>query len=183
MFKNIFFILIVLPILLSCSKNRDLEANLKQLDEVYGYCDNPQRDIRGLQYKVCKDKERSGAKTLDLTNLSDIFNRGSTVIAQSNVNPILWQASLTTLNSYSLKIADSNGGYIETDWIFDEINAERCVVKVQITSPELVTTGVNTTIICQNKSGENWVNNNSNYNEEAKQITLSILNEAAKDII
>lgn len=183
MLKNIFFLLVILSFTVSCTKNRDLEANLKKLDEVYGYCDNPQRDIRGIQYKVCKDKERAGMKSLELTNLSEIFRRGAATVAQSNVNPTLWQASLTTLNSYSLKIADSNGGYIETDWIFDEINAERCVVKVQITSPELVTTGVNTTIICQNKSGENWVNNNSKYNEEAKQITLRILNEAAKDII
>jgi len=183
MIKKILAIILIIPFLASCSKSRDLEANLKKLDEVYGYCDNPQRNIRGLQYKVCKDKERAGGKELGLTNLTELFNRGSTMVAQSNVNPVLWQASLTTLNSYSLKIADSNGGYIETDWIFDNVNDERCAVKVQITSPELITTGVNTKIICQNKSGENWINNSSNYDAEAKQITLSILNEAAKDIL
>lgn len=183
MIKNFVVVILMIPFLASCSKNRDLEANLKQLDAVYGYCDNPQRDIRGKLYKVCKDKERAGAESLDLTNLTEIFERGSTVVAQSNVNPTLWQASLTALQSYSLKIADSNGGYIETDWIFDDVNIERCIVKVQITSPELVTTGVDTNIICQNKSGENWINNKNNYEEEAKQITLRILNEAAKDII
>ena len=46
----------------SCSKNPlngDLEKNLKELDKIYGKCDNPNRQYTKGQYDVCKDKERA----------------------------------------------------------------------------------------------------------------------------
>jgi hypothetical protein len=54
------------------------EANLKKLDEVYGYCDNPQRNIKKLDYTICKAKERANSgeplTTEKLTtSLMDLF--------------------------------------------------------------------------------------------------------------
>ena len=183
--KFFVIILVLMGLLISCSAERNLEKNLKKLDENYGYCDNPQRDLTDYQYKICKDKERASAgEEFDLnTSLTDLFNRQQTIVSKSNVNPLLWQSSLTVLQPYSLKIVDSNGGYIETDWIYENnsIN-QRCAIKVQITSPELITTGVDTTFLCQNKNNEDWINDNSEYIEESKQLTLAILQKASENL-
>jgi hypothetical protein len=175
-------ILLFLLIISACSAERNLEKNLKVLDEKYGYCDNPQRTLTKLQYKICKDQERAGGKELELTNLTELFRGGQTVIAQSNINPNLWKASLSIMNPYSLKIVDSNGGYIETDWIFDEeVSSQRCSIKVQIVSSELISTGVNTNILCQNLIKGNWINDEARYTEESNQITLAILKKAKEN--
>ena len=166
----------------ACSAERNLEKNLKALDEKYGYCDNPQRDLNEMEYKICKDQERAGGKELELTNLTELFRGGRTVIAQSSINPNLWKASLSTMQPYSLKIVDSNGGYIETDWIFDgKVDSQRCSVKVQVLSSELIATGVDTTILCQNLINNNWINDEMQYTEESKQLTLTILKKAKEN--
>ena len=70
----------------------------------------------------------------------------------NSVNPYLWGASLEITSSYPLKIADNQGGYIETDWIYDLENLnQRCLIKIQISSNELISTGVATKFICETK--------------------------------
>jgi|TARA_Y200000002_G_C22688091_1_gene666814 hypothetical protein len=184
--RKLFVIIPILTgLLISCSAERNLEKNLKVLDEKYGYCDNPQRSLTDYQYKICKDKERSssGSEFELSTSITELFNRQQTVISQSNVNPLLWQSSLTVLQPYSLKIVDSNGGYIETDWIYEtDAKNQRCKIKVQITSAELITTGVDSTFLCQNKNNDDWVNDKSGYTDESKQLTLAILENAAENL-
>ncbi len=83
--------------------------------------------------------------------------------------------------SYPLKIADNTGGFIETDWITDSNNSSlRCLIKIQISSKDLITTAVNTNFICENKSNDTWFPDNIEYSEEEKQITLKILEIAGR---
>lgn len=164
------------------------QENLAKLDKVYGYCDNPQRQIQKgtIQYKVCKDKEAAaGADGLidedfKLPLVDRILNNeygGGQVIYTSSVNKYLWSGSLNVLADYPLKTADSNGGYLETEWIYDELG-QRCVIKIQISSLELVSNGVETNIICQKKIDSEWISTNEKFVNEEKQLTLGILSSA-----
>ena len=43
---------------------------------------------------------------------------GSTTIIQGlTINQYLWQASLSLLDAYPIKIVDSQGGFVSTEWI------------------------------------------------------------------
>ena len=52
-----FTILLFSFLVINCAGN--FEKELEELDKIYGYCDNPQRNIRGAKYTICKDKERA----------------------------------------------------------------------------------------------------------------------------
>jgi len=180
-FKNK-IILGIIVFLLSACNNANLNKNLEELDKVYGRCDNPHRQYSDVEYQICKDKERAGTKQ-EPFNITDLLNRSKEdQIAnyKSAVNQNLWISSLDILKDYSLKIADSEGGYIETDWIYEGQN--RCLIKIQITSAELISTGVNTKILCQKNDNDLWVNDNINYINEEKQLTLKILESANLNI-
>ena len=178
-------------LLISCSNGiigKDYQENLKELDKTYGYCDNPQRGLNksSIQYKICKDRERaSGSDGLTdedfkLPFVDGFFNNSSNNVVYTNtVNPYLWNGSLNILSNYPLILADSNGGYIETNWIYQEgLENQRCVIKVQITSKELLSNAVNTKILCQKKNGDNWVTSDDKFLEEEKQLNLAILSSA-----
>ena len=185
-------LLITVFFLFSCSKTGNLNKNLEELDKIYGKCDNPMRSAEynntnknSRVYKTCKAKEMAGGKTL--FELGDSFketfgnNNGSNnIVYQNNVNPYLWRSALKTTENYPLKIADNTGGYIETDWIYDNSNSNnRCIIKIQITSNELISTGVSSIFVCQNKLKDNWVNDGINYIDQEKQLTIKILNQAS----
>ena len=169
------------------------QENLKRLDEIHGYCDNPSRtDLakKGIAYNICKDHERALGPDGDMSekftlgesfdNLLNKRNGESLVLAQT-INKELWNGSLKVLSSYSIKNADSSGGFIETDWIFEEQDTNnRCLIKVQIVSLELISNGVETNIVCQRLTNEKWINDNKDYIDEEKQLTLAILTEANK---
>ena len=185
------FILLAVIFFSGCNANRaqQSEVNLKELDALYGYCDNPQRNIKGQAYKNCKAKERANKgeplTTEDIvTNISDLFNRNEKIAggaSYSLVNPYLWQASLKILSPFSIKIADNSGGYIETDWILDynQNPDTRCQIKTIILSPELVSNGIEVAINCQKFDGQNWQGDQKEYLEEEKNLTLKILQTAA----
>lgn len=166
------------------------QENLKRLDKVHGYCDNPLRNIKKgtLRYKICKDNEMAaGADGIvdDELNLpfQDLLNRGQDSKGQLLItyNRYLWEGSLDALARYPLKNVDSQGGYLETEHIYEEgLSDKRCTVKVRVTSTELVSNGVSTNVICQNKINDSWVNDGQEYVEESKQLTLLILNYASK---
>ena len=169
------------------------QENLKRLDKIHGYCDNPARtDIakKGIAYDICKDHERALGPDGDMDEMFSLGksfdglfdkNNGSNMVLAQTINRELWNGSLNVLSNYSIKNADSNGGYIETDWIYEKNNtSNRCLIKVQITSLELVSNGVETNIICQELISNDWVNDNQNYINEKKQLTLAILTAANK---
>ena len=169
------------------------QENLERLDKIHGYCDNPSRtDIqkKGIAYNICKDHERALGPDGDMSekfSLGESFNNlldrdsGSRMVLAQTINKELWNGSLKVLSNYSIKNADSSGGYIETDWIFDGKDTNnRCLIKIQIVSLELVSNGVETNIVCQTLSDNEWINDNQDYINEEKQLTLAILSEANK---
>ena len=179
---KIFTFLFSSIILFACSGG-NYEKNLKELDGVYGACDNPMRSLSTRKYKECIAAERANNESFfDLNgDLGDLFNRGGeNYIVQYTVNPNLWRAALDVTERYPLKIADNQGGYIETDWINQkETPNNRCLIKVRITSQELVSNGVASKFICEEKINNQWVATDDNYLEEEKRLTLKILSTAA----
>ena len=178
---KVFSLFIMVILLSSCSGS--FEKNRAKLDEVYGECNNPVRNLSERKYKECLAYQRGGGESLfDLKNsFGNAFGGGNNnVVYQYSVNPYLWQAALETTNVYSLKIADNNGGLVETDWIYDSSSVDRCLIKIRILSQELVSTGVTTNFICETKINDNWIKKDQSYKEEENQITLKILNTASK---
>lgn len=173
-----------------CNANQR-EASLQKLDETYGYCDNPQRNITGMDYSICKSKEKANfgepltteKLTTSITDLLRGNREDSFIGGYSATNTQLWQGSLKVLSPFPIKIADKEGGYIETDWIIENnTNQEtRCQIKALITSPELVSNGVETKINCQNYVGQNWISDQKEYLVEEKNLTLKIL-QSAKEL-
>ena len=73
---------------------------------------------------------------------------------------------MNAVKIYPLKNADNSGGYIETDWIYEENqSSSRCLIKLQVLSLELVSTGIETKIICEVKKQENWIPDKISYFE------------------
>jgi len=185
MFKLVYIFLLFL--LLGCGGG-NLEKNLERMDKSFGKCDNPNRHMSDAQYKICKDKELTQNKTPDfnLTELMEKVRSGNVGNAQySPYNQTLWKSALKTVDSYSLKITDSQGGYIETDWIYNqEERNKRCLIKIQVTSVDLVSDGVVSKLVCEIKdSDENWYPDGLDHLEESKQVTLSILQNTQNIII
>ena len=169
------------------------QDELVKLDQIYGYCDNPQRNIRGVAYDTCKAKERAAGPSgksdqkepVSITELlggivnKDQQSSGSFFSSQMSVNGPLWQASLDVVSPYDIKIADIQSGFIQTEWIYDTQTPNlRCKIKFQITSAELISTGVQTNFICEEKNQDLWASTKQSYNEEEKQLTLSVLKKA-----
>ena len=189
--RLIFLLAIGVFLLQSCSASKNIlqsgnhEENLEKLDKVYGKCKNPHRQVgSATQKKLCEAKERAAGpdgEIGDPINIADIFSMGKneTIIANSAVNKYLWDASLKTLEGYPMKNIDFEGGYMETDWIYDEnVSDQRCLIKAHILSLELVSNGVNTKIVCQKYISDNWVQSKENFTDQEKQLILQILKEA-----
>ena len=163
----------------ACSN--DHNNKMAKLDSIYGECDNPARNYNkgSKKYELCKDKEKAGGESLfglegDINDL--IFGKDENTIYQASVNTYLWKAALEVTQIYPLKIADNQGGFIETDWIYEASNpSQRCLLKIQILSRDLVTTGVSSSFLCEKKQDQVWVSDQKKYSEEEKQITLKIL--------
>jgi hypothetical protein len=185
MFRITYFLILFL--LLGCGGG-NLEKNLERMDKSFGKCDNPNRHMSDIEYKICKDKEltQNDAPDFNLTELMEKVRSGNAGNASyTGYNQTLWKSALETVNSYSLKITDSQGGYIETDWIYSqEERNKRCLIKIQITSAELVSNGVISNLVCEIKdSDENWYPDGLDHLEESKQLTLSILKNTQNNLI
>ena len=173
-FPTIFF-------LQACSGNYD--KNMSELDEIYGECDNPANSAiykkGSKKWENCKARERAqGEELFDIRGeINDLIGgKNKNVVYQNNINPELWRGSLEVTKKYPLKIADNQGGYIETNWIYTPgIEDQRCLIKIQVLSSELITTGVTSTFLCENKVNQTWVSDNVNYLDEEKKIILKIL--------
>ena len=190
MLKKI-LIIFSLFVLSSCGAGKvlnkgDLEANLKETDKIFGRCNNPNRQFTEIQKEICEAKVRAAGPDgevgdpINITKILDRFNNPDKVVyAGSAVNQFLWNGSLAVLSDYPLKNVDSQGGYISTEWISKkEVPNQRCVIKVNINSLELISTGVNTKIVCEKKSNEQWYITDEKFIEEEKRITLKILQTA-----
>jgi len=184
-------IIILTQVMISCSGviGGKYQANLEKFDKIYGYCDNPHRAIKksSVEYTTCKRKEMAAGADGIIDDdagipFEDLFNKSkqeSGSVIMTNVNKDLWMGSLNTLDDYTLKIADSMGGYIETDWIYDQnIPNERCAIKVKILSRELLSNGVDVNFVCSKLVNDNWIIVDEDYIEEEKNLHLKILENA-----
>jgi hypothetical protein len=182
---------LVLILLQSCSSGPlggDIQKNLAETDKIYGKCNNPNRQFTYIQKKICEDQVRAAGPdgvVGDPINLTEIFSgfggNGKVVYAGSSSNEFLWNGALETLKEFPLKTVDSQGGFISTEWIFEETNpSQRCLIKVNITSRELMSNGVNTKILCQKKEINDWYPIKELFIEEEKNITLKILEKASQ---
>ena len=173
---KLFSFLIMSFFLVSCTGTH--ERNMAKLDEELG-CKNPHRVYSERKYKSCLARERAGGETMfDLTDSFDklLGNEDTNVVYQNSVNTYLWSAGLEVTRKYPLKIADNQGGFIETQWIYNSSNSDqRCLIKIQIKSKELITTGVSSSFLCEIKQDDEWIADNKDYIQEEKQITLKIL--------
>ncbi len=190
MLAKFVFFFITISLLFGCSSNNH-EEKLAELDKVYGKCDNPHRQLRPLEYEICKDKEAAAGPDGVIDNeggmIDGLFsfgndNSGAIYATASDTNNFLWDASLQVLDNYSLKISDFDGGYIETNWIQNvKVPNQRCLVKSHVTSKELISTGIKIKILCENLFEKNWYVSDEEFYEEEKQLTLKIL-QVAKEI-
>jgi hypothetical protein len=57
---------------------------------------------------------------------------------------------------------------------------DRCLIKIRIVSAEIVSNGVVTNFICENKINDQWVSKKEKYTEEEKRLTLKILKTAVE---
>ena len=183
-------ILFLLVFFQSCSNGPfqgDIQKNLEAMDKVYGKCDNPYRTMSKGQKKICEDKERAAGpdgKVGDPINLTEIMENyrsggNKTVYSGMSVNPTLWGASMALLEQYPLDIVDSQGGFISTEWITKKENPnQRCLIKVNITSQELVSSGVRVKLLCEQKELDAWYQDGVSYSQEEKNLTLKIFDIA-----
>ena len=178
-------------LLQSCSSGPlggDIQKNLAESDKIYGKCNNPNRQFTAIQKQICEDQVRAAGpdgEVGDPIDLTEIFSgfggNGKVVYAGSSSNEFLWNGALETLKEFPLKTVDSQGGFISTEWIFKETNPnQRCLIKINITSRELMSNGVNTKIICQKKETNEWYSSNELFIEEEKNLTLKILEKASQ---
>ena len=178
--------------IVSCGNNPlkgNLKENMAELDKKYGVCRNPMRQYTPNQRLTCEAKERAAGtdgefkSPLNLTELIDNYRSGgATVYASSAVNNHLWNASVSILEPYTLKIVDSQGGVISTDWIMEKTDkTKRCLIKINISSKELMSNGVDVKIICEEKDADDWFTDQISYLDEEKKLTLKIL-EIAEDL-
>ena len=180
MFK--YFIFISFFLFTACGNQH--QKNVAKLDDVYGECDNPMRSLTTRQYKECKIREAAnsdseGVNILDLFNTDENNNSQGQSVAMTSVNKYLWNASLTTLENYPIKILDPIGGYIQTEPIYDVQNdKQRCIIKIFVTSMELISTGINVKLICEEKINEVWALDKNDYSAEEKKLILSTLSRA-----
>lgn len=176
--RHLISLIILASLVFSCSNKKN--DNLEKLDKLYGKCDNPQRHYGDLEYKICKDKEMAG-NTNDAFSIQEYISKQigdlkGTGVSTSAINDVLWKSSLQTVNQYSLKISDSAGGYLETEWIYQENEPlKRCKIKIQVISSDLVSTGVDSKLVCEDKKNDQWYPDNQIYLEENKKLNLSIL--------
>ena len=189
MLKTLISMALVL-LLTSCSQGimgGNLEKNLEATDKIYGRCNNPNRQMSAIDKEVCLGKVSAAGpdgKIDDPINLTDIFDRFNNpnkniVYGGLSVNQYLWQGSLSVLENYPLQTVDSQGGFISTDWIISKDDpSRRCQIKINVISQDLISTGVKTKLICQEKDNDQWYPDNTILVEEEKKITLTILEKA-----
>ena len=168
--------------LISCSSNN--QANLEKFDKVYGRCDNPHRQMSDREYNICVAQERAVSLDKEPISIAGIFKKDENSASSqgsigSTINQFLWQSSLKVLTDYPLKNVDSIGGYIETEPVYDKENlSQRCTIKITILSSQLISNGIDTNIICEQKQQDLWISTNEDFSNEEKQLSLKILSEA-----
>ena len=77
-YLKILFTFLILIVINSCTNANKSEENLKKLDKIYGYCDNPHRNIPPKQYETCLAKQDAAGPDGEIgepVSISDIFDK------------------------------------------------------------------------------------------------------------
>ena len=115
---------------------------------------------------MAKRSDDANMEPFSLTDLMDKINNGfgsGSGLVNSSVNPYLWQGSIDVTSNYNLKIADATGGFLQTEWIYEENSSnKRCLIKIQIVSTEYISTGVKSSFLCENKNQDIWITDGKN---------------------
>ncbi len=184
--------LFVIVFLQSCSKglfDGNVQKNMEAMDKIHGVCNNPYREYSKAQRKICEDKERAAGPDgeigdpLNISQMIRDFRSGGSSTqykgTSMSINKNLWEASLIMLDKYPLDIVDSQGGFISTGWITEkESPNQRCLIKVNITSQELLSNGAKVKLLCEQKELDVWYQDEISYTNEEKNLTLKILDIA-----
>ena len=189
-------VLLLMGFLQSCSTGPfggDIDKNLKEMDKLHGKCNNPYRTFNKAQKQICEDKERAAGPDgevndpVNLTQLVENYknfrdgNFNSTYSGGMSINENLWGASLILLDQYPLDIVDAQGGFISTGWIIErESPNQRCLIKINITSKDLMSNGVTVKLICEQKELDVWYQDGVTYSQEEKNLVLKVLEIADK---
>ena len=180
-------ILVLLIGLSSCSSPKNnIKKNMEKLDELYGYCDNPHRDLGEREYKICKQKQRGSGPDFKFEekSLAELIlgsNKGVQYAGNfQTINPHLWNGALQTISEYPIKNIDRLEVTLKPNGLRKQTTLIKGIIKINILSNELVSNGVNTNIICQNRINDEWQSDQLKYENESKQLTITILNNASK---
>ena len=190
--NKLFLTLFLIVFLNSCSKglfDGNVQKNMEAMDKIHGVCNNPYREYSKAQRKICEDKERAAGPDgeigdpLNISQMIRDFRSGGSSTqykgSSMSINKNLWEASLIMLDKYPLDIVDSQGGFISTGWITEkESPNQRCLIKVNITSQELLSNGAKVNLLCEQKELDVWYQDKISYANEEKNLTLKILDIA-----
>ena len=193
MFRYFTLLLIISLGLVGCNKNLSEEERRALWDKAQTQGEIVRRS--GTPFNLATDPElalsdaenrlRTGGGLLGKKGSMNIF--GNNDDSESNVasvgmpiNPYLWRASLETINFMPLSSTDPFAGLIITDWYTSEQKTdERCKLNIFINGKELKTTNLKVASFCQNLKNNQWVNIQSN-NENNIKLENAILNKAKK---
>ena len=183
--KTPIFLTIVIVLFQACSKgplDGNMASNMKKLEDLHGPCNNPHKILNAKERMLCEDKARAAGPggdiklPLDLSKLTSLGGGSTTIVQGLTINQSLWQASLGLLDQYPIKLVDSQGGFISTEWITNSSSPnQRCNIKVTVLSKDLVSNGVKVKLLCENNIDGNWFSDKTSYVNEEKDLTLKIL--------
>ena len=111
--------------------------------------------------------------------LSNPFAGSGQGYAVSDTNNDLWDASLSVLSPYSIKISDFEAVMLKQTGFKKELPNERCLIKAHVTSMELISTGIKINVVCEKLYNSNWYLVEDDFTNQEKQLTLKILSEAS----
>ena len=168
------------PILCDSNK-RDLSADLEHLEKIFKE-EMPSAlmfvSVLGLVPEM--DKVVKLCEDYDVILLEDTCESMGSKYRDTKLGTFGKMASFSTF--FGHHISTIEGGFISTEWITNkDIPDQRCLIKINVTSKELLANGVNVKIICENKSDDNWYQDSLSYIDQEKNLTLKIL-EIAKQL-
>ena len=193
MIKKIFLILlpvIILPLLISCSKDTKDTSELYEKSQTRGAIIERSGTIfrdEDMQWSDAQNRLQSGGGLLGKKpGKIDFFESDSKKSEQTYssvglpINPYLWRGSLDTIDFMPLISADPFAGIIITDWYTGQgASNERCKINIFVRGRKMMADNLKVNSFCQSFSNGQWVDIKNNSDNDAK-LENAILNKAKK---
>ena len=116
--------------------------------------------------------------TFNTNQVNDVNDRDKNNISFGNMNIVIHSLKnepfepIVVNNSINL---NSSSSIEKKASSLAPVSSQRCLIKIQVLSRELITTGVSTNFLCETKQDQIWISDMEDYIEEEKRITLKIL--------